>query len=297
MNGWDIPTPDLIERWKEQGEIRKLIHLLAAPEGPHHLLALRALEDIGDEAVPSLVQVLEIDTENIDLLCSIVDLLSLLRARAAVRPLEILIERGSEWFDRLKRGTVLWVSCVDALGRIATSEGLATLHGIASNPGYDTSHRRRAVEALALSRSKLAIRQLTDLWASFRDIELKRSAMAGLVAQGQQAVEVVSGLSSEERSTALRLLIIETIGDLQAEAFLPLLIEWMKEAEGEVLNRILWAMGEIGDTRVNVPIREKMMSLPQELRFIASQVLVKLGWSPGSDESEESRIHHNKTGK
>ncbi len=289
---WTIPTPDLIEEWKAQGQVRKLIRVLAQPDSPHHLLTLRALEELGEEAMPALVQVVEIVPDNLDLLCYAIDLLALMRYKQAVASIVALTEKGVGWFESMVGGEKLWVTSVDALGKIGTIDGLNRLRDVAQDNRFSERYRQRAIEALSMSRQKESVERLADLLSSLSSDELKTAALAGLIGNGEPAKLYITNFYNKHKAPVWRKRIVRLMGEYQAQAFVKNLLEWMEQAEGDLLIAILVALGEIGNKRAFAPIKLCFDKLDQTAKVAASRALVNLGWLAGEQDSEESRLYY-----
>jgi len=285
MNSWNTPTPDRIEEWKREGQVRKLIQALARPESPHHLLILRALEELGEEAVPALLQVLELENRNIDLLGYAVDLLALLREPRAVPLLKSLLLAGEARFAAETHADRLWISAADALGQIGSDEALAFLETLALDPAVGLNRRRRALEGLSLGRDETIAERLSSLLTRLGEPALKDAALSGLVGQGERNVGLISRLFRTSADPLWRARIAEMVGDLQARAFLPQLVNWLDDPDAEVVRRVIRALGELGDTRAYAPIKLKLDRWPIESKLEAARTLVTLGWQSDPADS------------
>jgi HEAT repeat protein len=284
----------MIEKWKNQGEIRKLIKLLADPDEPHQELALQAIKEIGSPAEPALLEMLELSSNRPELRRTAAELLALLKSRLAVPRLKAIArDLVSQTDEDMPGATIVWTACVDALGRIGENDSLELLEELSLDDSVDLERRRRAVEALSLSESDHVSESMARIWWDAVDDRLRSSAISGIIAQGQVTASLLMRLYAEADLPAQRRLIIGAIGAMQAREYLNFLIDQLGADDQDELADIITALGEIGDYKAYAPLKLRFTDFNGPVRILAARALISLGWKPGDEEQKENRLYYH----
>jgi hypothetical protein len=134
-------------------------------------------------------------------------------------------------------------------------------------------------------------RDIPGLIAALRhpETDVQWRAAAALGSFGPDAIqELFGGLSTRNR--AVKLGIIEALGEIRDPLAVEPLIRNLRDASAEVRWEAALALGEIGDGRATGPLLPGLRDPDRYVRYGTALALGKLGWTPANDEEKGYRL-------
>jgi hypothetical protein len=134
-------------------------------------------------------------------------------------------------------------------------------------------------------------RDIPGLISALRDpdMDIQWKAAAALGSFGPDAIrELIAGLRTRDR--AVKLGIIEALGEIRDPLAVEPLIPLLGDASVEVRWDAALALGEIGDSRAIAPLLPGLRDPDRYVRYGTALALGKLGWTPANDEEEGFRL-------
>jgi HEAT repeat protein len=121
------------------------------------------------------------------------------------------------------------------------------------------------------------------------DMDIQWRAAAALGSLGPDAIHrLIAGLSTRHR--AVKLGIIEALGEIRDAQAVEALIRELRDASVEVRWEAALALGEIGEGRAIAPLLPGLRDRDRYVRYGSALALGKLGWAPATGEEEGFRL-------